>query len=105
MKYKCSICGYEYDEAAGIPEKGIRPGTRWEDLPSDWSCPICGAPKSAFVPVSAAPAPAAPHQTSAPGQVSDRAASRPAPGAVSCENYSLMELSTICSNLAKGCEK
>ena len=32
-KYVCSICGYIYDEATGIPEAGIAPGTKWEDLP------------------------------------------------------------------------
>ena len=37
-KYVCSICGYIYDEATGIPEAGIAPGTKWEDLPEDWVC-------------------------------------------------------------------
>lgn len=35
-KYVCSICGYVYDEAAGIPSAGIAPGTLWENLPDDW---------------------------------------------------------------------
>ena len=47
-KYVCSICGYIYDEATGIPEAGIAPGTKWEDLPDDWVCPICGASKAEF---------------------------------------------------------
>ncbi len=47
-KYVCSICGYIYDEATGIPEAGIAPGTKWEDLPDDWGCPICGATKAEF---------------------------------------------------------
>ena len=47
-KYVCSICGYIYDEATGIPEAGIAPGTKWEDLPDDWVCPICGATKAEF---------------------------------------------------------
>ncbi|MDR0992562.1 MAG: rubredoxin [Ruminococcus sp.] len=47
-KYVCSICGYVYDEAAGAPEKGIAPGTKFEDLPADFECPMCGADKSAF---------------------------------------------------------
>ncbi len=42
MKYVCLLCGYIYDEE----EHGVR----FEDLPRDWTCPICGAPKSAFVP-------------------------------------------------------
>ena len=49
-KYVCSICGYIYDEATGIPEAGIAPGTKWEDLPDDWVCPICGLGKDAFYP-------------------------------------------------------
>lgn len=47
-KYVCMICGYVYDEAAGIPIAGIAPGTKWEDLPEDWVCPLCGAAKSDF---------------------------------------------------------
>ena len=39
----CVQCGFEYDEAKGWPEDGIEPGTRWEDIPDDWSCPDCGA--------------------------------------------------------------
>lgn len=37
-KYVCEICGYIYDEAAGDPEHGIAPGTKWEDLPEDFEC-------------------------------------------------------------------
>jgi len=33
-KIKCSICGFTYDEAAGLPEKGVAPGTKWEDIPT-----------------------------------------------------------------------
>lgn len=47
-KYVCSICGYVYDEEAGDPENGIEPGTKWEDLPDDWACPLCGAGKEMF---------------------------------------------------------
>ena len=39
-KYTCSICGYVYDEAKGIPEAGIVAGTKWEELPDDWVCPL-----------------------------------------------------------------
>ena len=46
--YVCSVCGYVYDEAAGIPEDGIAPGTKWADLPETWVCPVCGAEKSEF---------------------------------------------------------
>ncbi len=48
MKFVCGICGYTYDEAAGDPDNGIAPGTKFEDLPDDWACPLCGADKSVF---------------------------------------------------------
>lgn len=48
-RWICVFCGFVYDESAGIPEHGIAPGTRWEDVPEDWSCPDCGVEKSAFV--------------------------------------------------------
>lgn len=44
----CSVCGYEYDPKTGDPENDLEPGTKWEDVPEDWVCPDCGAPKSAF---------------------------------------------------------
>ena len=47
-KYVCSVCGYIYDEAAGIPDDGIAPGTLWAQLPEDWVCPLCGAAKTEF---------------------------------------------------------
>ncbi|MCL2013883.1 MAG: rubredoxin [Oscillospiraceae bacterium] len=50
MKYVCDICGYTYDEAAGEPDSGVEPGTKWEDVPEDFICPICGAGKEAFSP-------------------------------------------------------
>lgn len=46
--WECQICGWVYDEAKGWPEDGIAPGTRWEDIPDDWSCPECGAAKEDF---------------------------------------------------------
>jgi len=47
-KYMCVICGFIYDEAAGLPEENIPPGTRWEDIPPTWACPECGASKDDF---------------------------------------------------------
>lgn len=47
-KWQCILCGFVYDEATGLPDEGIPPGTRWEDVPTDWTCPYCGAPKSDF---------------------------------------------------------
>jgi rubredoxin len=46
--FRCIQCGFDYDEALGWPEDGIEPGTRWDDIPEDWSCPDCGAAKSDF---------------------------------------------------------
>jgi len=51
MRYRtwmCVVCGFVYDEARGDPEAGIDPGTRWEDVPTDWACPECGVGKEAF---------------------------------------------------------
>lgn len=48
-KWECTVCGYIYDEAEGDPDGGIPPGTRWEDIPSDWVCQECGVAKADFV--------------------------------------------------------
>lgn len=78
-QYVCSICGYVYDEAAG---------GSWEALPDGWKCPLCGADKSAFREKAEPDKPAAaldkPHVE---------------------KELSAMEMSVICSNLARGCEK
>ena len=47
-KYMCLICGYIYDEAEGAPEEGIAPGTHWEDIKPNWTCPEFGARKEDF---------------------------------------------------------
>jgi rubredoxin len=39
--WRCTICGYIYDDT--------KEGTKFEDLPGDWMCPVCNAPKDAFV--------------------------------------------------------
>ena len=46
--WQCVVCGFIYDEAAGMPAEGIAPGTRWEDIPADWACPDCGVAKADF---------------------------------------------------------
>ena len=94
-KYVCSICGFIYDEAAGIPGSGIAPGTKWEQLPETWVCPLCGAAKSDFKEKNAGS--------------SEKPASTE-PETVTWENeelreLSIGELSALCSNLARGCEK
>lgn len=47
-RYMCLVCGLIYDEEQGWPEDGIAPGTTWDDVPSTWTCPECGAPKGDF---------------------------------------------------------
>ena len=49
-RYICNVCGYVYDPAEGDPDGGIKPGTRFEDIPDNWVCPVCGADKSNFSP-------------------------------------------------------
>ena len=50
MKYVCDACGWEYDEEQGYPDGGIEPGTKFEDLPDDFECPLCGVGKDTFSP-------------------------------------------------------
>ncbi len=47
-QYRCTICGYIYDPEKGDPDNGVKPQTRFEDLPDDWVCPVCGAEKDMF---------------------------------------------------------
>lgn len=49
MKHVCEICGWVYDEEVGVPESGIAPGTKFEDLPEDFTCPLCSVGKEHFV--------------------------------------------------------
>ncbi|GAA4784878.1 rubredoxin [Lysobacter hankyongensis] len=46
--WMCVVCGFIYDEAKGLPDEGLAPGTRWEDIPDTWTCPDCGVTKSDF---------------------------------------------------------
>lgn len=95
-KYVCTICGYVYDEAAGDPENGVAPGTLWNNLPDGWACPLCGAPKDLFELQS----------DPEPEQKQERPAAEPsAKEDESLRELSFGELSALCSNLAKGCEK
>jgi rubredoxin len=47
-KWQCLLCAFAYDEAQGLPDDGIAPGTRWKDVPVTWTCPDCSASKSDF---------------------------------------------------------
>lgn len=93
QKYVCSICGFVYDEAAGYPESGIAPGTKWEDIPGDWVCPLCGATKEEFKQQNKVS--------------SDVTAVQPMEkdGTDTLRELSFEEISVLCSNLSKGCEK
>lgn len=91
-RYVCSICGFTYDEDLGLPSDGLPAGTKWSDIPDDWHCPMCGAPKSAFEKEG--------------GEESEE--KKPVPEVR--EEDELTELSSraisiICSNLARGAEK
>ncbi|HZK98465.1 MAG TPA: rubredoxin [Caulobacteraceae bacterium] len=46
--WQCGTCGFVYSEEKGLPEEGLAPGTRWEDIPDDWICPDCGMAKDQF---------------------------------------------------------
>lgn len=48
MKYVCNVCGWIYDEEEGYPENDIPAGTKFEDLPDDFVCPLCGVGKDDF---------------------------------------------------------
>jgi len=46
--WQCVVCSFIYDESLGLPDEGIAPGTRWEDVPADWCCLDCGVSKADF---------------------------------------------------------
>ena len=54
-KYRCVVCGYIYDPAQGDPDSGIAPGTPFEAIPEDWTCPVCGVSKDDFEPLDEEP--------------------------------------------------
>ena len=84
-KYRCIICGYIYDEAK---EK-----IKFEDLPDDWTCPLCGSPKSAFEEVIEEP------------QKEEENIEEKQEIEEDLLSLTNEEITYICSNLAKACEK
>lgn len=90
MKYTCSICGYVYDEEQQkIP---------FSELPDDWRCPLCGAAKSDFVAqVPSQQSVAKPSKTEKPSMANTKDEE--------LQKLSVGQLSALCSNLARGCEK
>ena len=92
-KYVCTICGFVYDEANGVPDVGVAAGTSWEDLPDDWICPLCGAEKPEF---------------EKQGESTSVREEKPKPvidASSDMQQLSPLEISALCTNLAKGCEK
>lgn len=89
-KYICSVCGFIYDEAKGLPDKGLPAGTKWQDVPADFLCPLCRAGKQEFAPEAKA-----------------QSAAKPivAPIEDASRELSNMEMSALCSNLSKACAK
>lgn len=80
-QYICNACGWIYDEALGDPDGGLAPGTRLQDIPEDWSCPLCGVTKADFSPYEAPTLQALQARAVAPA--SPRGTGRaPAPGVV-----------------------
>ena len=51
QSWRCTICQYVYDPAAGDPDNGVEPNTSFDNLPADWVCPVCGAGKELFEPI------------------------------------------------------
>ncbi len=92
-QYVCSVCGYIYDEAKGIPDSGIAPGTAFDDLPDGWVCPLCGATKMEFEKKG---------EQQQPRKV-QKASNEPL--SASDTVITASEISALCSNLARGYEK
>lgn len=91
-EYVCSICGYIYDEAKGDHESGIPIGTSWEDVPDDWVCPLCGASKADFYK----------HGESDNSEEKPVSVIEVSPD---MKELSSLEMSALCTNLARGLEK
>jgi len=47
-KWECTVCGYVYDPEVVDPDRGVEPGTPFEEIPNDWTCPVCVASKDMF---------------------------------------------------------
>ena len=85
-KYVCTVCGFIYDEDVGIPASDIAAHTKWEDLDENWVCPICKAPKIAFIEL----------KETVKKEIKREKVE---------QKWSNLEMSILLSNLAKGCEK
>lgn len=88
-RYRCKICGHVYDEA--------KEQVKFEDLPDDWKCPLCGAPKNLFEEIKEE------KSTNVTQMIEEEM--NPTSFDEDLRTLSSLELSLICSNLARGCEK
>ena len=70
-RWECIVCGLIYDEKEGWPEDGIAPGTKWEDVPDDWTCPDCGVGKEDFELIPGSDDGEAPADDAAPAAADD----------------------------------
>lgn len=92
-KYICSLCGFIYDEAPGGAAEQVTSDTRWERLPDDWTCPLCGALKSDF------------EKQGEPVAAVEQRPMSAEPLALDTASLTSLEISALCTNLARGCEK
>lgn len=88
-RYRCKICGHVYDEA--------KEQVKFVDLPDDWKCPLCGAPKNLFEEIKEE------KSTNVTQMIEEEM--NPTSFDEDLRTLSSLELSLICSNLARGCEK
>lgn len=88
-RYRCKICGHVYDES--------KEQVKFVDLPDDWKCPLCGAPKNLFEEIKEE------KSTNVTQMIEEEM--NPTSFDEDLRTLSSLELSLICSNLARGCEK
>ena len=96
MKYVCTICGYIYDEE--------QENTKFRDLPDDWTCPLCGAPKSAFEPLEEK-VETKDVETTKGKEEKNIEDNMEEEFDDDMQQLSIGQLSMLCSNLARGCQK
>ncbi|MCK5811630.1 MAG: rubredoxin [Clostridiales bacterium] len=92
-KYICPICSFTYDEAVGIEEENIKRETKWEDIPSEWVCPLCATNRVDFL------------EEKSDIKLNEQVSFSKEDEANTLRVLSIEEMSALCSNLSKGCEK
>ncbi len=92
-KYICPICGFTYNESVGIEEEKIKKGTKWKDMPSDWVCPLCSTKRVDFL------------EEAIDVALNEKVPFSEEGEASTLRKLSIKEMSALCSNLSKGCEK